>query len=71
MIVFHHVDARKRLCVYSHGKLSEDQTALFDRRLDLPTQLFALIGDMGKRMMPLAVWSPVHLLRRREFMAFG
>jgi hypothetical protein len=71
VIVVHHVDAGKRLCVHFHGKLTEDQTALFDRRLDLPTKLFAVIGDMGKRVMPLAVWSPVHLLRRRDFMAFG
>ena len=52
--MFYHVDAGKRLCVDFHGKLTEDQTALFDRRLDLPTELFAVIGDMGERVMPLA-----------------
>jgi hypothetical protein len=71
VIEFHHVDARKRVRVYFHGKLIEDQTALFYRHLDLPTQLFAVIGGMGERVMSLAVRSPVHLLRRRDLMAFG
>jgi hypothetical protein len=71
VIWFHHVDARERLRVHFHGKLPKDQTALFYRCLDLPTQLFAVIGDMGERMMPLTVRSPVHLLHRREFMAVG
>ena len=54
-----------------HGKLTKDQTALFYRHLDLPTQLFAVIGDVGERVVPLAVRSPVHFLRRRDFVAFG
>jgi hypothetical protein len=69
--VLYHVDARKRICVHFHGELAEDQTALFYRRLDLPTQLFAVIGGVGERVVPLAVCSPVHLLRCRDFVAFG
>jgi hypothetical protein len=71
VIAFHHVDARKRLRVHFHGKLTKDQTALFYRRLDLLTQHFAVVGDMGERVMPLAVRSSVQLLHRRDFMAFG
>src|SRR3954469_23265160 len=35
VILFHHVDARKRLCVHLHGKLTEDQSALLYCYLDL------------------------------------
>ena len=35
--VFYHVDAGKWVCVYFHGELPKDQTALFYRRLDLAT----------------------------------
>src|SRR3954467_14885835 len=71
MIAFHHVDGREWLCVYLHGKLAEDQSALLYRHLDLPTQLHAVVCVMGERVMPLAVWSPISLLHRRDLMTFG
>ena len=69
--MLHHVDARKRLRINLHGKLSQDQSALLDSRLDLPTEFFAVIGDVGERVVPLAVWPPAQFLHRREFMALG
>jgi hypothetical protein len=71
MVELHHVDTRERLHVYFHGKLTEDQSALFYHHLNLATQHFAVVGGVSERVVPFAVRSPVQLLHRRNFMALG
>ena len=43
---------------------------LVDSRLDLPTQLLAVIRGMGERVVPLAVQPPLQLLCRRQLVIF-
>jgi hypothetical protein len=45
---FYHVNARERPSIDFHGKLPQDQSALLNSRLNLATELFAVIGGMGK-----------------------
>jgi hypothetical protein len=47
-VTFYHVNARERTSIDFHGELPQDQSALLDSRLNLPTELFAVIGGMGK-----------------------
>jgi hypothetical protein len=47
-VTFYHVNARERPTIDFHGELSQDQSALLNSRLNLPTELFAFIGGMGK-----------------------
>jgi hypothetical protein len=51
----YHVHAWERLSIDLHSILSQDQSALLNSRLDLSTELFAVVGVVGERVMPLAV----------------
>jgi hypothetical protein len=42
-VTFHHVNAREGLSTDFHGELSQDQSTLLNSRLNLPTELFAVI----------------------------
>jgi hypothetical protein len=47
-MTFHHVNAREGPSIDFHGKLSHDQSALLNSRLNLPTELFAIVGVVGE-----------------------
>jgi hypothetical protein len=68
---FHHVNGGEGLGVDLHGVLVENQTSLFYRHLDLLTPHPAVVGGMGERVMPFAVWLSIQLLYRGEFETFG
>jgi hypothetical protein len=70
-VTFHHVNAREGPSIDFHGELSQDQSALLNSQLNLPTELFAVVGVVGEQVMPLAIWSLLQLLCCRKFMAFG
>jgi hypothetical protein len=55
IILFYHVYTRKRLSIYLHGGLPQDQSALFNSRLYLPTEFLAVTRAMGKGIMPLTI----------------
>jgi hypothetical protein len=59
VILLYHVHTRKRLGIYLHGGLPQDQSALFDSRLYLPTKFLAVIRAVGKGVMPFTVRSPL------------
>jgi hypothetical protein len=61
-MTFYHVNAREWPSIDFHGELPQDQSALLNSRLNLPMELFVVIGGMGKYVMPLAIWSPFQLL---------
>ena len=70
-VTSHHVNAREGPSIDFHGKLSQDQSALLNSQLNLPMELFAVVGVVGEKVMPLAIWSPLQILCCRKFMAFG
>jgi hypothetical protein len=70
-VSFYHVNAWEWLSINFHGELPQDQLALLNSRLNLLTELFVVIGGMGKYVMPLAMWSASQLLCYRKLMAFG
>jgi hypothetical protein len=45
---FYHVNAREQPSIDFHGELPQHQSSLLNSRLNLPTELFAVVGDMGK-----------------------
>jgi hypothetical protein len=47
-VTFYHVNARERTSIDFHGELPQDQSTLLNSQLNLPTELFAVIGGMGK-----------------------
>jgi hypothetical protein len=47
-MTFHHVNAREGPSIDFHGKLSHDQSTLLNSRLNLPMELFAVIGVVGE-----------------------
>jgi hypothetical protein len=47
-VTFHHVSAREGPSIDFHGELSQDQLALLNSWLNLPTELFAVIGVVGE-----------------------
>jgi hypothetical protein len=47
-VTFYHVNAWEQPSIDFHGKLPQDQLALLNSRLNLSTELFAVIGGMGK-----------------------
>jgi hypothetical protein len=47
-VTFYHVNAWKRLSINFHGELSQDQSAILNSRLNLSTELFAVIGGVGE-----------------------
>jgi hypothetical protein len=51
----YHVHTRKRLGIDLHSGLAQDQSALLDSRLDLPTEFLAVARAVGERVMPLAI----------------
>jgi hypothetical protein len=51
----YHVYTRERLGIDLHSSLAQDQSALLDSRLDLPTELLAVARAVGERVMPLAI----------------
>jgi hypothetical protein len=46
-MTFHYVNARKGLRIDFHGELSQDQPSLLNSRLNLPMELFAVVGVVG------------------------
>jgi hypothetical protein len=55
IVTFHHIDTRERLSVDFHGGLAQDQSALFNSRLYLPTEFLTIACAVGKRIMPFAI----------------
>jgi hypothetical protein len=47
-VTFYHVNAWGRPSTNFHGELSQDQSALLNSWLNLPTELFAVVGGMGE-----------------------
>jgi hypothetical protein len=47
-VPFYHVNAWERPSIDFHGELPQNQSTLLNSRLNLPTELFAVIGGMGK-----------------------
>jgi hypothetical protein len=47
-MTFYHVNARERPSIDFHGELSQDQSALLNSRLNLSTELFAVVGGVGE-----------------------
>jgi hypothetical protein len=47
-MTFYHVNARERPSIDFHGELPQDQLTLLNSRLNLPIELFAVVGGMGK-----------------------
>jgi hypothetical protein len=47
-VTFHHVNAREGPSINFHGELSQDQSALLNSRLNLPMELFAVVGVVGE-----------------------
>jgi hypothetical protein len=48
LVTFHHVNAREGSSIDFHGELSQDQSALLNSRLNLPMELFAVVGVVGE-----------------------
>jgi hypothetical protein len=47
-VTFYHVNAREWPSINFHGELSQDQSALLNSRLNLSTELFAVVGGVGE-----------------------
>jgi hypothetical protein len=47
-VTFYHVNARERPSIDFYGELRQDQSTLLNSQLNLPTELFAIVGGMGK-----------------------
>jgi hypothetical protein len=47
-VTFYHVNAWERPSINFHGELSQDQSALLNSRLNLLTELFAVVGGVGE-----------------------
>jgi hypothetical protein len=47
-VTFYHVNAWERSSINFHGELSQDQSALLNSRLNLSTELFAVISGVGE-----------------------
>jgi hypothetical protein len=47
-VTFYHVNTREWPSIDFHGELPQDQSALLNSRLNLPTKLFTVVGGMGK-----------------------
>jgi hypothetical protein len=47
-VIFYHVNAWEWPSINFHGELSQDQSALLNSRLNLPTELFAVVGGVGE-----------------------
>jgi hypothetical protein len=47
-VTFYHVNAWERPSINFHGELSQDQSALLNSQLNLPTEHFAVIGGVGE-----------------------
>jgi hypothetical protein len=47
-VSFDHVNAQERPSINFHGELSQDQSALLNSRLNLSTELFAVVGGVGE-----------------------
>jgi hypothetical protein len=47
-MTFYHVNARERPSIDFHSELPQDQLTLLNSRLNLPIELFAVVGGMGK-----------------------
>jgi hypothetical protein len=47
-VTFYHDNTRERPSIDFHGELPQDQSAMRNSRLNLPTELFAVVGGMGK-----------------------
>jgi hypothetical protein len=47
-MIFYHVNVPERPSINFHGELPQDQSDLLNSRLNLPTELFAVVGGMGK-----------------------
>jgi hypothetical protein len=47
-VTFYHVNAWERLSINFYGELSQDQSAMLNSRLNLPTELFAVVGGVGE-----------------------
>jgi hypothetical protein len=47
-VTFHHVYAREGPSIDIYGELSQDQSALLNSRLNLPSELFAVVGVVGE-----------------------
>jgi hypothetical protein len=55
VITLYHIHAWERLGIDLHGILTQDQLALLNSRLDLPTEFFAVASVMSEGMMPLVI----------------
>jgi hypothetical protein len=47
-VTFYHVNVRERPSINFYGELSQDQLALLNSRLNLSTELFAVVGGVGE-----------------------
>jgi hypothetical protein len=47
-MTFYHVNAREGPSIDFHGELSQDQSTLLNSWLNLPTELFAVVGGVGE-----------------------
>jgi hypothetical protein len=47
-VTFYHVNAWEWPSINFHGELSQDQSALLNSQLNLPMELFAVIGAVGE-----------------------
>jgi hypothetical protein len=47
-VTFYHVNTWERPSINFHGELFQDQSALLNSRLNLPTELFAVEGGVGE-----------------------
>jgi hypothetical protein len=47
-VTFYHVNAWERPSIHFHGELSQDQSALLNSQLNLPTELFSVVGCLGE-----------------------
>jgi hypothetical protein len=47
-VTFYHVNAREQPSIDFHGELPQDQSALLNSRLNLPTELLAVVGSVGE-----------------------
>jgi hypothetical protein len=47
-MTFYHVNAQDWPSIDFHGELPQDQSTLLNSRLNLPTELFVVVGGMGK-----------------------
>jgi hypothetical protein len=47
-MTFYHVNAREQASINFHGELSQDQSVLLTGRLNLPMELFAVVGGVGE-----------------------